>query len=297
MRKGVTIIIPNYNGQELLRRNLPKVISAANYKRNKIVEIIVIDDASLDKSVNLLQSEFPEVKLIKHRVNRGFSAAVNTGARNAKGEFLCLLNSDTIPRKDFLSYALTHFKYRDIFAVSFHERGFGWARGSFERGFVNHSSIEGKKPHDTFWVNGGSGIFRRSLWMKLYGMDDKLFSPFYWEDVDLSYRALKRGYRLVWEPHSIVDHKHETTIGKISQKEREKIQERNQLIFIWKNITSPILFRKHLFGLLTRVSAHPGFLKIILLSLFKIRIIVKARKREKKESKVSDEAIFAVFAK
>jgi GT2 family glycosyltransferase len=126
-------------------------------------------------------------------------------------------------------------------------------------------------------------------------MDEKLFSPFYWEDVDLSYRALKRGFRLLWEPKAKVIHHHESTIGKISRKYRQRIQERNQLIFIWKNLTSPILFRKHVLGVFRRVSLHPGYLIIVLMALRKIKGVVKVRKREKKESKVSDEAIFARF--
>lgn len=292
----VSVVIPNYNGEELLKQNIPYVLNAYNNKKNKIIEIIVVDDASQDESVKLLKQNFPKINIIQHKKNRGFSSAVNTGVRMSKGDLVVLLNTDVVIEKDFLVHALPHFENEKVFAVSFHEKGYGWAKGFFSDGFINHQSgKESKNTHDTFWVNGGSGIFRRNMWMKLQGMDEVLFSPFYWEDVDLSYRAAKRGWSLLWEPNARVIHKHEATMSKISRGFKTKIQERNQLIFIWKNITSPQLFKKHITGLAKRVIRHPGYLKIVVISFFKIKDISRARKRELKEGKVSDEAILAKF--
>lgn len=236
----ISIIIPNYNGEQLLKKNLPKVISTSEFKKNRILEIIVVDDGSTDDSVKLIKEKFPEVRLFKHRINRGFSAAVNTGARAAKGKLLALLNNDVIPENDFLVAVIPHFKNRRVFAVSLNEEGFSWAKGKFEEGFINHEmGPESQKAHDTFWVSGGSGVFRRSQWMKLGGMDEKLLSPFYWEDIDLCYRAAKRGLRLLWEPKARVLHKHESTMSEFPAKYVQRVRERNQLLFIWKNLTSP----------------------------------------------------------
>ena len=295
-RSEVSIVIPNYNGEELLEKNLPKVLACLKNKGNRIKEIIIIDDASTDGSVGLIKEKFPEIKLIKHKVNRGFSAAVNTGARTAKGKLIALLNNDVIPKEDFLVSVFPHFKNKNIFAVSLHEKGYSWAKGRFENGFVLHEpGPKTKEAHETLWVSGGSGVFRRSQWMKLGGMDEKLFSPFYWEDLDLCYRATKRGWGLLWEPKAHVEHKHESTIGKWPKKYVQRIQERNQLFFIWKNITSPYLFRRHVAGVLTKVVRHPGYIRIVLMALFKMKQVLRARKKEKKETKISDEAIFARF--
>ena len=292
--KGVSIIIPNYNGRNLLEKNIPYIIEARNNTKNNIIEIIVVDDASKDDSVNFLKKYSSEINIIKHKINRGFSTSVNTGARMAKGEFLALINTDVTPSSDFLVNTLPLFRDEDVFAVSLHEKGYGYAKGKFENGFVVHEpGEESEVVNETFWVNGGSGIFRREYWMKLGGFDDKLYSPFYWEDMDISYRARKRGYRLLWEPKSNVVHEHESTTGKISKRYRERIQERNQLVFIWKNLTSRYLFRKHVVGLTRRILKHPGYLIIVLMTLSKLGMISKARKKEKRESKVSDEAIFA----
>lgn len=294
---SASIIIPYYKTPHLLPKNMPSVVAAMKYKKNRIKEIILVDDGSKDACAKILKRDFPEVKLITHKVNRGFSATVNTGARSSSGDLLVLLNTDVIPNKDFLVPTLTHFKNKDVFAVTLHERGFGWAKGKFEKGFVGfEKGKENNKVSDTFWVSGGSGVFRRSTWMKLGGLDEELFSPFYWEDLDLSYRASKRGYGLVWEPGSWVFHKHESTMKSLpDQKRVNRIRERNQLIFIWKNITSNQLITKHINGLTRRVISHPGYFRIVAMAAYRLPKILKARRKEVKESKVSDEAIFGKF--
>ena len=151
------------------------------------------------------------------------------------------------------------------------------------------------KTHPTFWISGGSGVFRREMWMKLKGMDEVLFPPFYWEDVDLSYRALKRGWRLLWEPKAAVEHEHESTNKIFNKKYKSRIQERNQLLFIWKNITSKNLRKKHKAGLTRQILKHPGYVRIYLMALTKYRTAKKLRKIEKKESVVSDESILSKY--
>ena len=77
----VSIVIPNYNGKELIEKNLPHVLKAKKYPGNNIKEIIIVDDGSYDDSVNFIKKSFPEIRLIVHKKNRGFYCAVNTGAR------------------------------------------------------------------------------------------------------------------------------------------------------------------------------------------------------------------------
>lgn len=292
----ISIVIPNFNGEELLRKNLPLVLKAKDNPLNEIMEIIVVDDASIDGSVSLIKNDFPEVKVIKHQINRGFSASVNTGVRTAKGELVVLMNTDVIPSQDFLVAVFPHFKNERVFGVSLHEEGYSWAKGIFKDGYIEIApGEETSKAHLSFWVSGGSGVFRRSHWLKLGGMDEKLLSPFYWEDIDLCYRAAKRGWLNLWEPEANVVHKHESTISKFSKKYVERIRERNQLLVLWKNLTSPNLSRRHVVGLLKRLLSHPGYLRIILMALLRIRTVLKARSKEKREGKVSDEAIFAKF--
>lgn len=292
-----SIIIPNYNGENLLPKYLPYICQAAKNPKNRVIEIIVVDDCSTDRSVSVISSNFPQVKLIRHKVNRGFSAAVNTGVRGAKGNIVVLINTDVAPKPDFLEDIIEDFSDSSVFGVSLHEKGYSWAKGAFENGFIVHKlGAESDKKETTFWVSGGSGAFRRRIWIELGGFDEKLYSPFYWEDVDISYRAAKRGYQLLWEPKACVTHEHESTVGTLNRVWVNRILERNQLLFIWKNITSKSLIRKHFVGLFKRVIRHPGYLRVVLAALSKIGDVIRLRKKEIKEERVSDEAILARFS-
>ena len=286
-----SIVIPNWKGRKLLEKNLPAVL-ATNPE-----EVIIVDDASPDDSNAFLEKNYPQVKLIKHQKNRGFAAGCNSGVKAAKGEIVVLLNLDVVPEKEALEKILPNFNDERVFAVSFNETSspnFSWTKGKFERGFIVHENQNKDNClHRSFWVNGGSGAFRKKMWEKLGGFDE-LFNPFYWEDIDLCYRAQKRGWKILWEPRAKVLHKHEGVIGKNFPKEYvDFIWERNQLIFIWKNLTNHFLFLKHFGGLVYRLR-HPGYLKIILAAVSRLLWIIPKRIKEKRETVVSDEVILSL---
>lgn len=263
---NLSVVIPNYNGQDLLKKNLPKVFEAIDVYRNGKKEIIVTDDCSLDNSINVLQdlkpkmeSSYPDTrfKLIENDKNFGFSSNVNKGVANAKGDILILLNTDVSPKKDFLMPLISHFSDPNIFTVGCMDESIedgkivlrGRGVGIWKRGFLVHSRGEVDKTN-TLWVGGGSGAFRKSIWDKLGGFS-ALYNPFYWEDIDLSYRALKSGYKIVFEPKSIVTHEHEKGAIKstYSSFKVKTIAYRNQFIFVWKNTTDLDLQFLHLFWL------------------------------------------------
>ncbi len=294
---SVSVVMPNLNGEKLLEKNLPKILEAQKFAGNNVTEVIIVDDGSWDNSINYLKTNFPQVKLIKHKINRGFSASVNTGVRAAKGDLILLINTDVLPEKDFLVSVLPHFNDNNVFAVSLHEKGYGWGRGYFGDGYIQlGQGLESKVSHPSFYVSGGSGVFRRSHWVSLGGMDEKLLSPFYWEDIDLCYRAAKRGLILLWEPRGIVTHKHESTISKFPKEYVARVKERNQLLMLWKNITSANLMRKHIVGLMSRMLRHPGYIRIVIMALGRLGTALERRKKEIKESKISDEAVFARYS-
>lgn len=297
---SVSIVLPNWNGAYLLRKHLPFVIQAV-----KGAEIIVADDASSDESVKLLKSEFPKVKVVENKIRHGFAGNVNSGVAAASGEITVLLNTDVRPKKDFLVPLLSHFSDSNVFAVGCleesHEQGKILLRGRgearWEKGFFIHIRGEVDKS-DTAWVAGGSGAFRKSMWDKLGGMDT-LYSPFYWEDIDLSYRALKAGWRLVFEPKSIVAHFHEE--GKIKSEftaeDVKRIVYRNQFIFIWKNLSDFKIMLAHAFWTPVRLvqavfrGDHPMF-QGYLNALVRLPQILLARYKQSRLWWVPDEAIF-----
>ena len=101
---------------------------------------------------------------------------------------------------------------------------------------------------------------------------------------------------MIWEPGAKVEHDHETTMKTLKPEGLQNIRERNQLLFIWKNLTSVRLIRKHISGLFKRMATHPGYIKIVFMALGKIGPVLKARAKEVREAKVSDEVIFARFS-
>lgn len=252
---NISVVIPNYNGESLLNKNIPKVIEELNSYVGK-VEVIVVDDASSDGSLlalEQLEKKYKNLRHIKNEKNMGFSSTVNRGVKEAMGEVVLLLNTDVYPQKGFLFPLLNNFT-NDVFAVGCMDKSIegekiilrGRGLGRWEKGFVMHKRGE-VDSSETFWVSGGSGAFSKELWNKLGGLNE-LYNPFYWEDIDLSYRAQKSGYRVVFEPKSVVYHEHEEgAIKKSNSASRIKtIAYRNQFIFVWSNITDLDLIFSHI---------------------------------------------------
>jgi len=245
---GISIVIPNYNGEELLKKNLPKVFESLSGFSEQESEAIVVDDASSDKSLEVLkdfQKKYNNLKVIKNEKNLGFSSTVNKGVSNAFGDIIILLNSDVSPKKDFINPLVSHFEDPLIFAVGCLDKSIegkeiilrGRGLGKWERGLLVHKRGEVDKAN-TLWVSAGSGAFKKEIWDKLGGLNE-LYNPFYWEDIDLSYRALKSGFRVLFEPKSVVIHEHSKGSIKIkySDSKIKKIAYRNQFIFVWENAT------------------------------------------------------------
>lgn len=243
---SVSIIIPNFNGKNLLEKNLTNVIEACQSSCPQCQEIIIVDDGSTDDSVQFINSLIPRqpiIKLITNRKNGGFSSAANQGVKSAHGEIVVLLNSDIYPEKGFIETLLPHFKDPQVFGIGMMDksvengqvilrgRGVGWWQRGFyvhQRGEVNQGSTD--------WVSGGSGAFRKSIFLQLGGFA-VIYNPFYWEDIDLSYRARQAGFKILFEPRSVVTHEHEKgTIKKeFSTNKVILIAFRNQFLFVWRN--------------------------------------------------------------
>lgn len=294
----LSLVIPYWNGAEKIKKHLKGVIEIA--KKNGIEEIIACDDASTDETVKILKNEFPEVILVERKVNKGFSSNVNDGVTRATGDLILLLNSDADLEEGFLKFALPHFEDNKVFSVGFYTGG-SYAYANFKDGYFWHHQADVEttdltKSHQTLWVSGGSGIFRKSMWDEMGGLDT-LMDPFYGEDMDLGYRATKRGYLNIWEPRSKVKHYHEP--GVISQNfSSSKITdtaERNILILIWKNITDSKMLHDHKVALIKRLIIHPKYWPIFLSALKRYPEIMKKRKIEKKKAKLTDKEIFSIF--
>lgn len=219
MKKNV--VIPNYNGSSLIQQNLPKVYEAV---RDYDAVITIVDDCSraddfeqLETIVTNFKKQLPmPIHVLHHTQNEGFSSTVNDGAHADESDLTVFLNSDVVPEKNFLKSSIEILeKDPSVFGVGSMDKSKegsktvlrGRGLGSFQRGFLLHCRGEVDK-QNTLWVSGGSSVIRTTLFKKLGGFDEN-YNPFYWEDIDLSYRALKSGYTLVFNPKSVVEHYHE----------------------------------------------------------------------------------------
>src|SRR3972149_4612484 len=97
MAQKISVVIPNFNGYDLLAKNLPSIL-----KHCPNCQIVVVDDASTDDSVNFINKNFKKIKLIQLPKNKGFAHAANIGVKAADGNLVLLLNSDVVPRVNFL---------------------------------------------------------------------------------------------------------------------------------------------------------------------------------------------------
>lgn len=249
----VSVVIPTYNGVALLKKHLPFVFDAV---RNGD-EVVIIDDASSDESVEWCYEQFhcrtQSIKLGKRKqligvgkfqqgskvvrvvvsanaVNQRFAKSCNTAVLLAKNPLIFLLNNDVRPEKEVLSVLVPYFMKDDsIFAVGCLEKNpFDTSKVSgknvlfFARGMFIHNRASDMKTGETAWVSGGSGLFNREKWLDLGGFDID-FYPAYWEDVDLSYRARQKGWKVLFDERAVVHHHHETTNSTVFGE--KKIQE------------------------------------------------------------------------
>jgi GT2 family glycosyltransferase len=275
------VVIPSYNGLPLLKKHLPEVIKHSPENTG----IIVVDDGSVDGTQQFLEEKYPGITCLHHHPNLGFPKSVNLGFAASQADLVVLLNNDVSPKPGYLTGVDRYFRKKDhLFAVTLNEINSSWPVVSYS-GKLQYLRGEDKTaPHYSTWASGGSAVFSRNFWNKLGGFDE-IYSPGYWEDIDLGWRAWKAGLWIIWDPKSLVDHQHESTFNLFNREQINLIKQRNELLFNWKNITDPDLRHEHLIYLLRYSLTHPGYLKVIFAALLLLPHLkaVKNAKRTDKE--------------
>lgn len=255
MSKSVSVIIPSFNGKELLEENLPFVIqSLVGVPRS---EIIIVDDASSDGSIDFLKSNYPEIRVIKNIKNIGFGPSINAGLKEANHDLVLLLNNDIKLDKKYISTSLKYFADPETFGVmgiikdELSEvilEGIKWPRISVSGlKYKDLSMLEIEnwdEPVFTFYLCGGNAIVDRVKMLELQGFLD-IYHPFYLEDVDLSLRAWLSGWKLYFNPEAHCYHKHSATISKYNPENYIVIiSKRNRLVLSYLYLNG---FNKFLF--------------------------------------------------
>lgn len=305
-----TIIIVNHNGCDLLARSVPAAVEAA--ARAGGHPVVVADDGSIDDSIEFLCRAFPGVKVLA-LPRRGFGATCNASVAAAETEVAVLLNNDVVVTSGFLAPLLDDLASPDVFAVGCK---FLNPDGSLADALGNRTSGAWRGPalsirHETraerlerrcpqLYANGGGMAFRRDKWQALGGFD-ALYHPFYWEDVDLGYRAWGRGWRVLYQPASVVHHDQGSTMKRLHLAAHiELMSAKNAVLFTWKNLLDGRLFRRALAAqarwtaddvLIGGLPHRTGALRRALRQLPQA---CRARAKEQRERVRSDEQILAL---
>jgi GT2 family glycosyltransferase len=243
---AASVVIPNWNGRELLAKYIPPLLDAlAGNPKN---EIVVVDNGSDDGSADYLRENFPTVRVVALSENLGFGGGSNEGFKAASNDIVVLLNSDMRVDREFLAPLLRGFTDEKVFAVSCQiflsdrekrREETGLTEGWWEDGSLRVSHREDPEINELypcFYGGGGSCAFDRRKFLELGGFDE-LLAPFYLEDTDIGYLAWKRGWKVLYEPASKVWHEHRGTIGrKFSPEYIDSVLKKNFLLFVWKNI-------------------------------------------------------------
>ena len=241
----VTVVIPNYNGI----RFLPECLGSLERQAPDTppYEILVVDNGSTDGSLELLEQEFPRVRVIALPENTGFCHAVNAGIKASQAPYVLLLNNDTKVSPSFVRALVEAIeRYPAGFSVSakmlmwdrpdliddagdrYCVLGWAFARGKGKPAADYDQSVE------IFAACGGAAIYRRAVLEEIGLFDEQHFA--YLEDIDIGYRARIYGYRNYYEPSAEVVHYGSASSGSRYNEFKTLLAAANNVYLIGKNM-------------------------------------------------------------
>ncbi len=262
MKSTISVIIPTFNGKGLLETYLQKTITILEQSESiDDFEVIIVDDASSDDTASYLQSlNHPKVSFLSNEQNSGFSKTINRGIQNARMNLSLLLNNDMEISSDFFDIAIPYFSNKNLFGINCEIRDISGTKvtegakiPAFKHGMIHYKDLCEKSVDGyTLYLCGGNALVSTEK-LKELGAFNELFSPFYFEDFDLSLRAWRQGWECLYTSKTFCKHCHSITINRENKKEYvETIFLRNKLLLNYlhglfspsspKNILKKILF-------------------------------------------------------
>lgn len=239
MKNSVSVVIPNYNGENIIVQTINFAFEALKSSNVNDYEIIVSDDASTDQSIIKIKETFKDVIIVPSVKNSGFSGNVNRGVNRASKELVLILNSDLHLEKGYFKSLIPLFNNDTIFGVM------GCIRDprtlEIQDGsklpilkfnlFIssNKNKLSNSTILPTFFLSGANALVRRDYFVKLGGFCE-LFNPYYSEDVDLGIRAWRMGWELYFQPTAICYHDVSSTIRKIPKEQVLVTAKKNKYI-------------------------------------------------------------------
>jgi len=240
----VSVVLVNYQGAEDTIRALMSLEQVA-WPRQAL-ELMVVDNASGDGSVERIRTACPGAELVESPVNAGFAGGCNLGARHAHGRYLAFVNNDARPHPDFLRAAVPVLEADstvaciacrvldwDGAAVDFVGGSLAWYGFGFKDHVGAPASGLGGVARDVLFPTGSGMVVRADAFTAAGGFDERYFMFF--EDVDLGWRLWLLGHRVRYLPGSVVYHRHHGTMKRYRAWPEQYLLERNALFTIYKN--------------------------------------------------------------
>ncbi len=240
-KRGISIIIPNYNGVHLLEKYLPYT-STAIKNADVLFEVIVVDDASTDQSVHFIQTHYPQLTLIANPQNKGFSHTCNTGLCAAKYDLIFLLNSDVKLTHNYFEHQWRYFEREDTFGVmgriidmegehiqdAARTLNFNGFKLKTNRFFYSENANDFVP---TAYLSGANALIDAKK-LRAIGGFNEIFSPFYGEDLELGLRAWRLGWKCWYDHQSICRHQMYATTSKYKSTNWVKIVYQRNRFFV-----------------------------------------------------------------
>lgn len=263
LKTGISIILPNYNGRHLLEKNLPSIISSIE-KSKLNHEIIISDDNSTDDSIEFINHNYPQIRIITQNPNTGFSSTCNRGIRRTTFHLTCIVNTDVTFDINYFENALPYFKDTNLFAIKGkiinYDKNYNdvisideTCKTYFKRGLIRFNcNIKPDNNQISPQVGGqyvglGCCFIANTQYLKSLHGYNEIFSPYYWEDSDLALRALESGYTVKYVPECLVYHQSSSTISQTQTNiKRKLISNRNKYIFSWLHMSGAQQWLKHI---------------------------------------------------
>lgn len=289
-----TVVIPNFNGIKYLSACLDSIAAGTVQPA-----VIVVDNASSDKSAEEAAKKYPWITLIPLKENTGFSHAVNVGIQAADTEFIFLLNNDTaIDACCIKELEAVMDQSGNIFSAGakminmknpekiddagdfYSALGWAFARGKDKPATNYHKSDR------VFAACAGAAIYRRELFEEIGLFDEEHFA--YLEDIDIGYRANILGYRNVFAPKAIVAHAGSGVTGSRHNEVKVRLSSRNSIYLIYKNmpllqiiLNLPFLFAGYLIKIAFFLKKRMGKTYVLgLIAGFRLSFSAKGRKHK-----------------
>lgn len=247
----IAIVILNWNGEKLFSKFLPSVIENS---QGDNIEITVADNGSTDNSISFLKQNFPSVKILDLEKNYGFAEGYNRSLKQISADYFVLLNSDVKVSENWLEPCISLFKEDDKIAaiqpkiLSFNKpESFEYAGAAggfidkfgypFCRGRILNKLEKDNQQYNQktqiFWASGASMFVRAETFNTLGGLDGDFWA--HMEEIDLCWRFKNAGYKIVYEPKSVVYHLGGGTLSYGSPK-KIYLNFRNNLFMLFKNL-------------------------------------------------------------